>query len=403
MPVDVLRESTTVNQDVGAHPSRERNKTNPTIPIDPDYPRYKRSAGKAIRDERRSRLRSNENARVANEAKIVNSVPLSERRAPRRSVQRGEKKQKDVKIPRYLRDGSSAAPAETTMDGAQANAKSDHVAVSPQNQKLDPQVKRPTVRPAATRPAVARPSRPTPTNEPPSTPLADELAVLERRFRHSGYTVEADRPHPTSTEPTIVELGLAPSDPDFPFDLPVLRLRLLLRTDGESSGGRSGVAGHSRIKVLNSEIPGELARRIERGWERRAEALISAYVASSAASQTQAAANSGPSVLVGMFNWLDRELEALLSGSRESAGAITLVRNDQVSADPATSRYPVSALTDLDALVPREQLPGAPRGFKDRVFYYGVPNDSLNDGAESDDTASDFDDGDDGSISDITS
>ncbi|KAJ3278574.1 hypothetical protein HK104_002211, partial [Borealophlyctis nickersoniae] len=124
-----------------------------------------------------------------------------------------------------------------------------------------------------------------------------ELQQLERRFRPSGYREIA-----VNSFDTVVQLGIVPSDPDFPYDLESLRLQITIPS--------SYPITCSSILVLNKEIPTPLARRVEKSWD------------------SKAGATKLP--LLQMINWLDKNLEQLLMHAPEPEMKITFVSKSNV-------------------------------------------------------------------------
>ncbi|KAI9366826.1 hypothetical protein DFJ73DRAFT_805743, partial [Zopfochytrium polystomum] len=324
------------------------------------------SQGKILKQAKQQHDRVTSAARsatvAANEAK---SPPR--RGAP--SLQRGQKKKMKEEEAAAACDGVEGSRAQLPRKKERKKGKSGGDAPEP-----------------------APPAPATSSANPDATPLALELEALERRFRATGFHVAADRPEPTTADPTIVELSLVPTDPDFPFELESLRVRLILTTAGEpATGGRTGVGVHSRIKVLNTEIPGDLARRVERGWERRVDVLGRSQTSASGAGS--GLVGGGGSVLLGLLNWLDRELERLLIASdSDGIGTVTL-------GGAAASDGQISTAIEGMVAVARAQVggpSGGPPSFKDRVFYYGVPvAGEGSEGAETERTGSEFNEDDD--------
>ncbi|KAI8929053.1 soluble NSF attachment protein [Entophlyctis helioformis] len=160
--------------------------------------------------------------------------------------------------------------------------------------------------PPVSRPAVARPvpkslaARLQETTDPIDRSRLTrelELSQLERRFRPTKYAIQ---PSPMVSlsgpaPPTVIDIDLIPSDPDFPYDLEALHVRLsvpaLYPTDPVC-----------RLEVLNDEIPGPLRRNVERGWAKK-----------------MAASRTG---LLAMINWLDTNLERLFVQRDDDEGMI---------------------------------------------------------------------------------
>ncbi|KAI9025634.1 hypothetical protein DFJ74DRAFT_45649 [Hyaloraphidium curvatum] len=123
------------------------------------------------------------------------------------------------------------------------------------------------------------------------SPLERDLAQLNTRFPG---TIVLDL-----GSIRTARLHFAPSDPDFPFELP--------RLDVELRIPETYPAGYPRLTVLTADIPPALRRRCEGRWERFAQA--------------NAKKVEGRLSLVGLVNWLDRELEGMLVSAEE--GAVT--------------------------------------------------------------------------------
>ncbi|KNC96053.1 uncharacterized protein SPPG_08647 [Spizellomyces punctatus DAOM BR117] len=122
-----------------------------------------------------------------------------------------------------------------------------------------------------------------------------DLHQLERRFREAGYHIISE-----TAQETIVQIGMVPTDPDFPFDLAILLLHIGIPATYPTTP--------SHITVINPEIPFPLRRNVEKAWMRKATA-----------SRIR---------LLQMINWLDRNLEQLLVMPDEPTGRIVFVRNE---------------------------------------------------------------------------
>ncbi|KAI9326843.1 hypothetical protein BDR26DRAFT_809240 [Obelidium mucronatum] len=193
-----------------------------------------------------------------------------------------------------------------------------------------PRVSVPTPNPA--RAPMTRPSPKVPEN---LTPLELELRSIERRYRASYKIPQQQQPQPSSLQqqhslpPTIIEFDMVPSDPDFPFDLEVLKLRMVIPThvfQPDAVPTLASILPGTRIKVLNTEIPPDLARAVEIGFRKR----LDAHLLSNKGPGTTLPALIPGQVLLSLTNWLDRELEKLLSGLGDSdvVGVTALVVNN---------------------------------------------------------------------------
>ncbi|KAI9206807.1 uncharacterized protein BJ171DRAFT_307174 [Polychytrium aggregatum] len=313
-----------------------------------------------------------------------------------------------VQIQRTAESTSAPASASTSAPAsASASAPSDSPAQTG-SQKLDTRSKRQS-RPAAPKADAVDPSDNTGPSNPPSTaarpavakPAARslqnklnqttdpfdrakiifqiELDQIERRFSALGQYQVVRK----SMKETIIAVALAPSDPDFPYDLEALFCQLVIP-------GNYPIVPASQLTVTNQDIPPALVRAVERGWARKAAASV------------------GKASLLTMFNWLDHNLESLLVEQPEMK--MTFVSNvgkpDGQSESSIAGANPGADETDLPPPLPSVpvslQTDAVDR--KDRVVivaadYYGVrreppsdlgPSDSSEDSYESDLTASDF-------------
>jgi hypothetical protein len=120
-------------------------------------------------------------------------------------------------------------------------------------------------------------------------PRVFQVGQLRRRF---APTEESLR------DATLFKFKLAPSDPDFPFDLPFLDCSLTIPL--------SYPEAKPSLRITNSEMPRGFQLNVERGFD-------------------QIIADSLNATLLGVFNRLDRQLETLLSG--EKAETVKIVRN----------------------------------------------------------------------------
>ncbi|KAJ3058580.1 hypothetical protein HDU98_005341, partial [Podochytrium sp. JEL0797] len=233
------------------------------------------------------------------------------------------------------------------------------------------------------------------------SPLELELRNLERRYRGSYkvvsttplfYGVDAgpsasslQQPAPT-LPPTVVEFAMQPSDPDFPFDLESLHLRLVVPThvfQPDTKPLISTLLSGSRIKVVNPEIPPDLARAVESGFRKKMDAHLihSANVVNGLVPGQ---------VFLGMLNWLDRELEKLLSGLGDAdvVGVTGLVVNNartQQELREAVRERVEAGFNQVESMLPRTDREGG------RVFYYGVPREESVQSSDSEgETGSEF-------------
>lgn len=128
------------------------------------------------------------------------------------------------------------------------------------------------------------------------------MGQLRRRFAPTEEQLQ---------DATLLKFKLAPSDPDFPFDLPFLDCSLTIPLSYPQT--------KPALRITNSEMPRGFQLNVERGFD-------------------QIIAESPKATLLGVFNRLDRQLETLLSG--EKADTVKIVRNTpraetQVQSRPA--------------------------------------------------------------------
>ncbi|KAI8612567.1 hypothetical protein BC830DRAFT_1136148 [Chytriomyces sp. MP71] len=344
------------------------------------------------KDRRTGKGRSDSASTVAAASREVPTSPDAALNQRRQRMQRGQK------------SGAKKATAEATAPTPPQPAPLASQATSQQRASL------PSKPPPASRAPVARPAANRIAEN--LTPLQLELRSIERRFRSSYKVISAtpvlfaDPPslNPSNATitataaqlvsqfpPTILELELAPSDPDFPFDLEQLSLRLVIPTRllPAATTHISTLLTDSRIKVLNPEIPPALARAVETGWRRQLGVAL----------MTPTACVPGQTLLT-LFNWLDRHLERLLSGigseSRDVVGVTGIVVNQNRHSEEELRRGIVervdAGLRGVNLMVPRSSGVSADGGYKDRIFYYGVPNSDNNaeSSSDTDETGSEF-------------
>ncbi|KAI8093593.1 uncharacterized protein BX664DRAFT_295443 [Halteromyces radiatus] len=105
-----------------------------------------------------------------------------------------------------------------------------------------------------------------------------QLTQLEKRYSSTFKKVS------DSSNGTTVRLAMKPTDPDFPYDLELLQLQMLIPTDYPSQP--------ASIIVMNSDIPKGFAINLERGFD--------TYT------------TTANTTLVRQLSWLDRNMEQLL-------------------------------------------------------------------------------------------
>lgn len=125
-------------------------------------------------------------------------------------------------------------------------------------------------------------------------PRAYQISQIRRRFS------PVEEQEDDNNGSTILSFRMAPSDPDFPFEMDALQCRLSVPRDYPTGGGKP------TLRVTNADMERGYQINVERGFDR--------IVAGARAVN-----------LLRCFNALDRELEALLSG--EKAETVKIVVN----------------------------------------------------------------------------
>ncbi|CAI4220238.1 unnamed protein product [Parascedosporium putredinis] len=147
-------------------------------------------------------------------------------------------------------------------------------------------------------------SKPVPSSQE-TDPRGYQLSQLRRRFNPK----ETNLPNGG----TRLLFKLAPSDPDFPFDLDYLECEVAVPGDYPKGSSRPALA------VKNSNIPRGFAINIERGWEKLVE-------------------EKKTSTLLSLMNMLDKNLESFLSEQKAETVKIMAFRDtrhlDQLPSAP---------------------------------------------------------------------
>ncbi|CAD0100939.1 unnamed protein product [Aureobasidium mustum] len=150
-------------------------------------------------------------------------------------------------------------------------------------------------------------SRPTPKTEK-EDPRVFQMGQIRRRFA----PMEESLP-----DATLLKFKLAPSDPDFPFDLPFLECSLTIPL--------SYPQAKPSLRITNPEMPRGFQLNVERGFD-------------------QVVVDSPNATLLGVFNRLDKQLETLLSG--EKADTVKIIRNTP-RPEPQTQPLPAARAPKL--------------------------------------------------------
>ncbi|KAK7543791.1 hypothetical protein IWX50DRAFT_616336 [Phyllosticta citricarpa] len=145
--------------------------------------------------------------------------------------------------------------------------------------------------------------RPTPRAQA-EDPRQFQLSQIRRRF--------APKERQEANGSTIMEFGMKPSDPDFPFDIDALQCTLVV----PASYGCGGGAAPPRLRVTNSEMDRGFQINVERGFD----AVL--------------AAGKSNTTLLAAMNALDKRLETLLTAQPAETFSIKIVPNAAAKETP---------------------------------------------------------------------
>ncbi|KAK8178013.1 hypothetical protein IWX90DRAFT_422536 [Phyllosticta citrichinensis] len=145
--------------------------------------------------------------------------------------------------------------------------------------------------------------RPTPRTQA-EQPREFQLSQIRRRF--------APKERQEANGSTVMEFGMKPSDPDFPFDIDALQCALVVPASYPSGGG----AAPPRLRVTNSEMDRGFQINVERGFD--------AVLAAGKANLT----------LLAAMNALDKRLETLLTAQPAETFSIKIVPNAAAKENP---------------------------------------------------------------------
>jgi hypothetical protein len=150
-------------------------------------------------------------------------------------------------------------------------------------------------------------------------PRAFQIAQVVRRFGAKQEEVEDE----AGGGRTRLTFRMAPTDPDFPFDVAALDLELIVpRSFPESSADSTSAA---TLRVRNADMPRGFQINVERGWD------------------TIVGGEKGITLLRALAR-LDRDLEVLLTAPRaETLKIVAHQRPAPTTADPSTVEGPSGA------------------------------------------------------------
>lgn len=158
--------------------------------------------------------------------------------------------------------------------------------------------------------------------QPPKPQVEDartfQVGQIQRRFKPS--ITERD-------DATAFKFKMAPTDPDFPYEIDALECSLVVPHAYPERSKPS-------LTVLNKDIPRGFQINIEQGFD-------------------MIAANATDATLLGLMNRLDKQLEIILSG--EMAQTVKLVVNRNPPKAPAAARAP--QVVPTLPLLPKAPLP----------------------------------------------
>ncbi|EED23090.1 conserved hypothetical protein [Talaromyces stipitatus ATCC 10500] len=167
------------------------------------------------------------------------------------------------------------------------------------------------------------------------SPRDFQIAQLRRRF------------HPKERQDdsgNTFTFGMAPTDPDFPFDMPKLYCSLHVPHDWPAETSRP------RLRVTNPDMPRGFQINVERGFDGLIDSAIK---------------DRRPITLLGLMNSLDRSLERFLSA--EKAPTIKIVANTtgRKASTPAPSKEEPKSQVEEKPATPIERIVPVPK----RVEY----------------------------------
>ena len=199
---------------------------------------------------------------------------------------------------RYLHDASGFQQKSSPSEGlgptnGETQSKDPIQGVATDIKNLSIKVSQPPGRPSASSSSAA-PQRPV-SNAESQNPREFQLNQLRRRFRPK---------EETNNTGTMLEFGMAPSDPDFPFDLDKLQCILYVPQSYPEQG-------RPKLKVVNTQMESDFQENVARGFDD--------IVATSMRM-------NGRGTLLAWMNTLDRQLERLLT-TTERGPTIKFVPN----------------------------------------------------------------------------
>ncbi|KAK7525760.1 uncharacterized protein IWZ02DRAFT_198187 [Phyllosticta citriasiana] len=160
--------------------------------------------------------------------------------------------------------------------------------------------------------------RPTPRAQA-EDPRQFQLSQIRRRF--------APKERQEANGSTVMEFGIKPSDPDFPFDIDALQCTLVV----PASYGCGGGAAPPRLRVTNSEMDRGFQINVERGFD----AVL--------------AAGKSNTTLLAAMNALDKRLETLLTAQPAETFSIKIVPNAAAMETPDDAPTAAAEVAERDA------------------------------------------------------
>ena len=155
---------------------------------------------------------------------------------------------------RYLHDASGFQQKSSPSEGlgptnGETQSKDPIQGVATDIKNLSIKVSQPPGRPSASSSSAA-PQRPV-SNAESQNPREFQLNQLRRRFRPK---------EETNNTGTMLEFGMAPSDPDFPFDLDKLQCILYVPQSYPEQG-------RPKLKVVNTQMESDFQENVARGFD----------------------------------------------------------------------------------------------------------------------------------------
>ncbi|KAL1981684.1 hypothetical protein VTN96DRAFT_2347 [Rasamsonia emersonii] len=156
-------------------------------------------------------------------------------------------------------------------------------------------------------------------------PREYQIAQLRRRFHPKEQNDESG---------TVLTFGMAPTDPDFPFDMEELQCVLYVPRDYPGQG-------RPTLRVTNPDMPRGFQINVEKGFDKLVDSSLE---------------NNRQTTLLGLMNSLDRNLERFLIAEKAptikfvaNLGSREDVKSTEKTAEPAVAQSDSTGVSDPPA------------------------------------------------------